>query len=73
MCITLLRLRGLVGAERGSRLSQGIRNVHCGRMRLSKHAPRDPFRVLERRHCLVKIVERDGGVNIKRPRVRRGT
>ena len=28
----------------------------------SKHAPRDPFRRLERRHGLAEIVERGGGV-----------
>ena len=27
-------------------------------MRATKHAPRDPFRVLERRHGLAEIVER---------------
>ena len=27
-------------------------------MRASKHAPRDPFRVLKRRHCLTEIVKR---------------
>ena len=31
-------------------------------MRAAKHAPRDPFRVLERRHGLAVIVERRAGV-----------
>ena len=31
-------------------------------MRTPEHAPRDPFRVLERRHGLAEIVERGAGV-----------
>ena len=31
-------------------------------MRAAEHAPRDPLRVLERRHGLADIVERGGGV-----------
>ena len=31
-------------------------------MRTSEHAPRDPCRILERRHGLAEIVERGGGV-----------
>ena len=31
-------------------------------MRAAKHAPRDPFRILERRHGLAEIVERGTGV-----------
>ena len=31
-------------------------------MRAAEHAPRDPFQVLERRHCLADIVERGAGV-----------
>ena len=34
----------------------------CDRVRATKHAPRDPFRILERRHGLAEIVERGGGV-----------
>jgi hypothetical protein len=30
----------------------------CGRVRATEHASRDPFCLLERRHGLVKIVER---------------
>ena len=44
--------------------------MHCEWMRATHHAPRDPFRVLERRHGLAEIVE-DGGavVLVKRGRV----
>jgi len=33
-------------------------------MRAAEHAPRDPFRVLERRHCLAEIVERGADCSI---------
>ena len=36
----------------------------CVRVRASEHAPRGPFRVLERRHGLAEIVERGGGVHV---------
>ena len=50
------------GAARGSRGSQFVLNSLCGRVR-------DPFRVLERRHGLVEIVERGAGViaSVSRP------
>ena len=32
------------------------------RVRAAKHAPRGPFRVLERRHGFAEIVERGAGV-----------
>ena len=50
------------GAERGSRVSQFVLNSLCDRVR-------DPFRVLERRHGLVEIVERGAGViaSVSRP------
>ena len=51
------RRRRFAGAERGSRVSQSSFNLQCGRVRASEHAPRDPFRVLERRHALAEIVE----------------
>ena len=35
----------------------------------SKHAPRDPHRVLERLHGLAEIVERRAGVPVERLRV----
>ena len=39
-------------------------------MRTTEHAPRDPLRVLERRHGLVDIVERGAVVFVKRARVK---
>ena len=47
------------GAARGSRGSQFVLNSLCGRVR-------DPFRVLERRHGLVEIVERGAVVGVLR-------
>ena len=38
-------------------------------MRAAKHAPRDPGRVLERRHGLAEIVERSAVVLVERLRV----
>ena len=38
-------------------------------MRATEHAPRNPFRVLERRHGLAEIVGRGAGVRVERPRV----
>ena len=38
-------------------------------MRAAEHPPRDPFRVLERRHGLVEIVERGAVVIAERHRV----
>ena len=64
------KLRTLAGAERGSRVLQGCPNIHCGRVRAPEHAPRGPFRVLERRHGLAELVERGGGV-LRRARGRR--
>ena len=40
-------------------------------MRASEHAPRDPSRVLERRHGLAEIVKRGGGVLAEHRRVNR--
>ena len=59
----------LAGAEHISRVSQGCLNPSCDRMRAAEHAPRGPFRVLERRHCLAEIVERRVGVLVERLRV----
>ena len=56
------RRRRVTGAERGSRVTQGGLNVHCDWVRSTEHAPRDPCRLLERRHGFVEIVERGGGV-----------
>ena len=48
-------------AEGGSRVLQGPLHVHCGRMRATQHAPRDPSCVLECLHALAEIVERGAG------------
>ena len=56
-------------AERGSRVLQGSLNIHYGRVRAAKHAPRGAFRVLERRHGLADIGERGAGVQVERLRV----
>ena len=61
--------RRLAGAERGSRVSQGSLDRLCGRVRTAEHAPRGPFRLLERRHGLAEIVERRAGVPVERLRV----
>ena len=53
------------GTELGPRESQGPLNVLCERMRAAEHAPRGPFRVLERRHGLAEVVERGGGVIVE--------
>ena len=39
------------------------------RVRAAEHAPRNPFRVLERRHGLAEVVERGAVVLHERPRV----
>ena len=57
-----------MGAERLSRIFQGALNSFCERVRAAEQASRDPFRVLERRHCLAEIVERGGGVLVERLR-----
>ena len=56
------RRRRFTGAELSTRFLQGFLNPRCGRVRAAEHAPRSPFRVLERRYCLAEIVERGGGV-----------
>ena len=60
-CLFLPILWRLAGGERGSRLSQADLDHLCERVRPSKHAPRGPFRLLERRHGLAEIV--DGGAH----------
>ena len=62
------RLR-LAGAERGSRLSQGLLNYRRRWVRATQHAPRDPFSVLESRHGLAEIVEHASVGFAERPRV----
>ena len=63
------RRRRVAGAERGSRVSQGLRKTRCKRMRASEHAPRNTFRVLKRRHGLTGIVERRAGGDTEHNRV----
>ena len=57
------------GAERGSSKSQAALNLRRGRVRGSKHAERDPSRVLKRHYGLAQIVERGGVVHVERLRV----
>jgi hypothetical protein len=62
------RRRRLAGAETSLRDLQGTLNPRCDRVRAAKHASRDRFYLLERRHGLAEIVER-GTVLVERPRV----
>ena len=48
--------------QEASGLSQEMFNLLYERVRATEHAPRGPFRVLERRHCLAEVVERGVGV-----------
>ena len=66
--LAILRTR-LARVEDCSRVSQGLLNRSYERMRATHHAPRDPCRVLERRHGLVEIVERGAIVLAERLRV----
>ena len=61
--------RRFAGAERGSRCSHGSLMCSCGRVRATEDASRDPFCLLERRHGLVKIVERGASVHVERLRI----
>ena len=61
-CLLLTRRWRLAGGERGSRLSQAELDYLYERVRPSKHAPRGPFRLLERRYGLAQIAER--GVSV---------
>ena len=53
--------RGVIGGIKpsapGSRVVQVDPNVHFGRVIAPEHAPRGPFRLLERRHGLAEMVE----------------
>ena len=51
------------------RFSQIALNPRNERMRATEYAPRGPFQVLERRHCLAEVVERGSGVPVERHRV----
>ena len=59
----------IAGGEGSSRFSQGCLDSPYEGVRAAEHAPRDPFRLLERRHGLAEIVERGGGVLEERRRV----
>ena len=50
--------RRFAGSERFSRVSQFVLSIHCVWVCAAEHAPRDPFRLLERRHRLADVVER---------------
>ena len=68
--IVVLRVpRRFAGAERCPRLLQIAHNPPCERVRAAEHAPRDPLRVLERRHGLAEIVEGGAGVIVERHRM----
>ena len=58
-----------MGAESDSRVSQIALNIRCGRVRVTKNAPRDRFYLRERRHAFAEIVERGVGVSVERLRV----
>ena len=51
--------RRLAGAKGTSRFLQAPLNLHYERVCATEHAPRGPFHVLERRHSLAQIVERE--------------
>ena len=55
--------------SRGSRVLKAQFDLHCERVRSTEYAPRDPFRVLERRHGLADIVERGASAFPERLRV----
>ena len=58
------RRRRVAGAERGSCVSHVALNPPCERMRAAEYAPRNLFRLLERRHGLAKIIQRGVGVEV---------
>ena len=58
---------GVSRARSAARASRGAQSPLC-RVRAAEHAPRGPFRVLERRHGLAEIVERGASVLVERPR-----
>ena len=61
----------LAGGERLSRVSQKSFNRPYNWVRSTKHAPRGPFRVLERLHAFADIVERRSVRSVERFRVKR--
>ena len=58
MVMLLPRRLRLASAEHHPRRLQGYLYLHCERVRAAKHAPRDPFHALERRHGFLEIIER---------------
>ena len=58
-----------MGTEGGSRVSKAHLDLRYERVRAAKDAPRNPCRVLERRHGFADITERGAGVHVERPRV----
>ena len=65
----VLREKRLAGAEDDSRVSQCSVNSRCERVCTTEHAPRDPFRLFERRNGLAEIVERGARVLVERDRI----
>ena len=57
--------------ERGSRDSKVLHNRRYGRVRASKHAPRNPFRVLDCLNAFAQIVEGGAVGSAERLRVNR--
>ena len=63
------RLLLLAGVEHESRALQIALNCRRHGVRTTEHAPRDSFRVFERRHGLSEIVKRGPVVSVKCLRV----
>jgi len=55
--------------ERVSRVLQFALNIKCDWVRAAEHAPRGPFRLLERIHGLAEITVCGCGVFVEQPRV----
>ena len=59
------------GVEHVLRVLQSILNPFCEWVRVTEHAPRDPFNVLVRLHSLTEIVTCGGWVEVERIRINR--
>ena len=57
------------GVESVSRGLQFLLKSHCVRVRVTEHAPRGLFRILERIHGLAEIIERGAVVLVERIRI----
>ena len=66
--ILLATRRRFADAEQDSRLPQGTVHILYDRVCATKHAPRRPCRLLQRRHSFAEIAERGAGVLIDRLR-----